>query len=182
MVDFRERHSLQAWLQGNALAALVMAVYVVGLRIQLGLNQRLRRLIIQRERVLLKTVSGFGLAGVVVSEQLQAILQGLRSILNWAVLLLISYLLIPLLLGFFPPTRGIASGLQQQLLPLATSLLNGPLDAIPNLLSIAVIIAIAVLVVLLIIVASVVIAFPCIPGSDSKAFQGADCFWVCSRP
>ncbi|SBO41799.1 mechanosensitive ion channel family protein [Cyanobium sp. NIES-981] len=209
MVRYREAHSLQSWLRGSALAALVLAVYVVWLRLQFRLNGRIRHLIASRERFLLQQLARFGLSALLEPAQVRRLLQGVRSTVHWAVLLLISYLLVPLLLGFFPPTQGIASGLRQQLRTVTLGLLNGVVAAIPNLLTIAVIIGLGVLVVrasngvfdalrlgrlripgfyrewarptsrlvaLLIAVATLVIAFPYIPGSGSKAFQGAGLF------
>ena len=209
LVQYRERHSLQSWLRGSGLAVLVLAVYVIWLKIQYRFNQRLRQLISHRDPFLQRQLTRFGLTGLLDTNTLKAVLQGLRSILNWALLLLISYLLIPLLLGFFPPTQTIATGLRQQLLNVVLALLNGLVAAIPNILSIAVIMAMGVLVgrcsnavfdairlgrmkipgfyrewarttsrlvVLLIMVATLVIAFPYIPGSGSRAFQGAGLF------
>ncbi len=209
MVRYREAHSLQSWLRGSALAALLLAVYVAWLRLQFRLNGRIRDLIASRERFLLQQLARFGLSALLEPAQVRRLLQGLRSTVHWAALLLISYLLVPLLLGFFPPTQGIASGLRQQLRSVTLGLLNGVVAAIPNLLSIAVIIGLGVLVVrasnsvfealrlgrlripgfyrewarptsrlvaLLIAVATLVIAFPYIPGSGSRAFQGAGLF------
>jgi small-conductance mechanosensitive channel len=121
----------------------------------------------------------------------------------------ISYLLIPLLLGFFPPTQGIAEGLRQQLRDLVVNALRGMVQAIPNLLSMLVILVITVLVIrasqawfkavhhgriripgfyqewalptarlvaILFTLAGLAAAFPYIPGSDSKVFQGAGLF------
>jgi small-conductance mechanosensitive channel len=205
----RQAHSLESWLRGSALAALVLAVYVLWLRIQFRINAHVNKLIARRERFLLQQLSRLGLSGLLEPEQVRRLLQGVRASLHWAALLLISYLLVPLLLGFFPPTQGIASGLRQQLLGLALGLVNGLVDAIPNMLSIAVIAGIGVvvarcsngvfeairlgrlripgfyrewarptsrLVAILIAVATLVIAFPYVPGSSSKVFQGAGLF------
>lgn len=209
IVRYRDAHSLQSWLRGSALAALVLAVYVLWLRLQFRLNRRVKALITSREHVLVQQLARFGLSSLVQPAQVRRLLQGLRSSVHWVALLLISYLLLPLLLGFFPPTQGIASGLRLQLRTVALGLLNGVVAAIPNLLSIAVIIGLAVLVTrasngvfealrlgrlripgfyrewarptsrlvaLVIAVASLVIAFPYIPGSGSRAFQGAGLF------
>ncbi|MGC5198251.1 mechanosensitive ion channel family protein, partial [Aphanothece microscopica] len=209
IVRYRQVHSQESWLRGSALAALVLGVYVLWLRMQFRINGRVRDLIFRRETFLLQKLSRLGLSGLLKPEQVRRLLQGLRSSLHWVLLLLISYLLVPLLLGFFPPTQAIANGLRQQLRDLAIGLFEGLVDAIPNLLSIAVIIGIGVLVarfsngvfeairlgrlripgfyrewarptsrlvVILIAVATAVIAFPYIPGSSSKAFQGAGIF------
>lgn len=146
LTKYRQRHSPRSWLRGSALAALVLVIYIIWLRIQFRTNRHARELISHRERFLLTELKRFGLTGLVDPDSLKAILQGLRSILNWAVLLLISYLLIPLLLGFFPPTQSIAKGLRQQVLDIVNAMLNGMVAAIPNILSITVIIGIGVLV------------------------------------
>jgi small-conductance mechanosensitive channel len=209
MKQHREAHSLESWLRGSALAALVLAVYVVWLRIQFRINDRIRAGIARRERLVLQQLSRVGLSGLLEPEQMRRLLQGVRACLHWAVLVVVSYLLVPLLLGFFPPSQGIASSLRQQLQGLALGLINGLVDAIPNLLSITVIAGIGVLigrcsngvfealrlgrlripglyrewarptsrlVAILILVVTAVIAFPYIPGSGSKAFQGAGLF------
>ncbi|EDY38227.1 mechanosensitive ion channel family protein [Cyanobium sp. PCC 7001] len=209
MVRYRQAHSLDSWLRGSALAALVLAVYVVWLRLQFRLNARIRQLIASRDRFLLQQLARLGLSALLEPAQVRRLLQGLRSAVHWGLLLLISYLLLPLLLGFFPPTQGIASGLRLQLRQLTLGLLDGVVAAIPNLLSIVVIIGLGVLVArasnsvfealrlgrlripgfyrewarptarlvaMLIAVATLVIAFPYIPGSSSRAFQGAGLF------
>jgi small-conductance mechanosensitive channel len=129
-----------------------------------------------------------------------------RQLIHWSLILLISYLLIPLLLGLFPPTQAIADGLRGQIRDLLLSFLAGVVQAIPNLLSIAVILAITIVVVrasnswfqavdrgrvripgfyqewalptarlvtIVLCMAGLAAAFPYIPGSDSKVFQGA---------
>jgi small-conductance mechanosensitive channel len=60
-------------------------------------------------------------------------------VLHWGVLLLASYLMIPLLLGFFPPTQGIAEGLRGHIRLVLDGVLEGVVAAIPNLLAIALI-------------------------------------------
>jgi hypothetical protein len=59
-------------------------------------------------------LSGVSLAGsqVLDSGQERGALLLVVRVLHWGGLLLASYLMIPLLLGFFPPTQGIAEGLR----------------------------------------------------------------------
>ncbi len=205
LADYRRSHTAGAWARGTGLALLVLGFYVVWVRVQRRLHGTLRTWIGAQEAGLFVRVqqrSGQLLDPV----QLRASLQLLLQVLHWALLLLISYLLIPLLLGFFPPTQGIAEGLRGQILALVGRLLAAIVATIPNLVSILVILVIAVLgnrcshawfqaidrgriripgfyqewalptarlATILIILASVVLAYPYIPGSSSKAFQGA---------
>jgi hypothetical protein len=60
---------------------------------------------------------------------------------------LASYLLIPLLQGYIPPTQVIAEGLRGQILRLMGGFLDAAVNAIPNLLTIAVILAITTLLI-----------------------------------
>lgn len=206
---YRDSRTLAAWLQGTALAALVLGFYVLWLRGQGLLNERLRLRIAQRQRFLLQHLSRLGLGGFVEVDQVRELMQRLRQVVHWSVVVLISYLLIPLLLGLFPPTQGIAKGLRDQIRDLVIGFLSGVVQAIPNLLSILVILAITILVIrvsnawfraidsgrirlpgfyqewaqptarLAAIVLSLVglaAAFPYIPGSGSRVFQGAGLF------
>ena len=209
ITTFRSTHTLASWLKGTGLAALVLFIYVLLLRWQFRLNQKLRQSIAAQERFLLQHLSRFGITALVQPDQVRQIMQRLRQVLHWSLILLISYLLVPLLLGFFPPTQGIAEGLRGQLLGVVLGFLGGVVAAIPNLLSIAVILAITILairvsnawfhalrlgrlrvpgfytewakptsrlVAILLAVVGVVSAFPYIPGSGSKVFQGAGLF------
>jgi small-conductance mechanosensitive channel len=204
--EYRSRHSLGAWLKGTALAALVLGIYLLWLRMQGRLNNALRQRIGQHEQVVLQRLGRVGLRGVVAGDQVRGLLQGLRQLVHWGLVALISYLLIPLLLGLFPPTQTIAAGLRGQLKDLVNAFLSGVVQAIPNLLSIGVILAITVLVIrasnawfhaldrgrvrlpgfyqewalptarlaaILLILAGLAAAFPYIPGSGSRVFQGA---------
>ncbi|MFO7629979.1 MAG: mechanosensitive ion channel [Prochlorococcaceae cyanobacterium] len=208
MRQYRSSHSLTAWLRGTALALLVLAGYLLWMRWQWRLNERLRRWLALAPSPWLQ---GLGLGGsqLLDTVQVRQSLQLLRRCLHWLVLLLASYLLIPLLLGFFPPTQAIAAGLRERLLDLVSGLLEGAVQAIPNLLSILVILALTVLVIrasnawfgaldsgrlrlpgfyqewakptgriaaTLILLAGLVIAYPYVPGSGSKNFQGAGLF------
>lgn len=206
IVQFRRRHSLKAWLKGTALAALVLGIYLLWLRLQARINAALQRQINERQPSVLRHLSRFRFAGLVEPEQVRSALQGLRQIMHWSLLGLISYLLIPLLLGLFPPTQVIAEGLRGQIRDLVGAFLGGVVQAIPNLLSIAVILTITVLAIrasntwfkalergrvtipgfypewaqptarlaaIVLALAGLAAAFPYIPGSGSKVFQGA---------
>jgi small-conductance mechanosensitive channel len=203
---FRRRHQLTAWLQGTALAALVLGIYLLWLRLQGRINRALQRQINERQPSLLRQLSRFRVGGLVEPEQLRSGLQSLRQIVHWSLVGLISYLLVPLLLGLFPPTQVIAEGLRGQIRGLVGAFLGGVVQAIPNLLSIAVILTITVLVIrasnvwfkalergrvsipgfypewaqptarlaaIVLSLAGLAAAFPYIPGSGSKVFQGA---------
>ncbi len=203
---YRRSHNLGAWLKGTALAALVLGIYLLWLRVQSRINAALQRRIGQHEQVVLQRLGRMGLRGMVAPDQVRSVLQGLRQVIHWGLVVLVSYLLIPLLLGLFPPTQGIAAGLRDQLKGLVTAFLGGVVQAIPNLLSITVILAITILAIrasnawfhaldrgrvrlpgfyqewalptarlaaILLILAGLAAAFPYIPGSGSKVFQGA---------
>ena len=206
ILRYRSSRSLSAWLKGTALAALVLATYVLWWRLQVWINARLSQMIQQRPLPLLRLLRHLGIGTLVDPEQVRTSLQVLRQVLHWSLLLLISYLLIPLLLGLFPPTQLIAAGLRQHLQGLVLGFLGGLVQAIPNVLSIVVIGMITVLairgsnawfralesgrvglpgfyqewaqptarlVAIVFVLAGLVAAFPYIPGSDSKVFQGA---------
>jgi small-conductance mechanosensitive channel len=206
---YRKSHTFSAWLQGTILAALVLAFYILWLRLQGRLNQHLRHRISDAPWFILKKLNRHGLSGFVEANQARQILQTVRQAVHWSLVLAISYLLIPLLLGFFPPTQGVAEGLRKQLRDLVLNFLLGVVQAIPNLLSILVILFITVLVIrasqawfaavhhgrlripgfyqewalptarlvgILFTLAGLAAAFPYIPGSDSKVFQGAGLF------
>jgi hypothetical protein len=79
--------------------------------------------------------------------QVRQSLQLLRRSLHWFLLVLASYLLIPLLLGYFPPTQVIAEGLRGQILRLMGGFLDAAVNAIPNLITIVVILAITTLLI-----------------------------------
>jgi small-conductance mechanosensitive channel len=207
--DYRSSRTLTTWLTGTALAALVLGVYILWLRGQGMVNERVRRRIAERPRFILQHLSRLGLSGFVEVDQVRELMQRLRQVVHWSLIALISYLLIPLLLGLFPPTRGISEGLRGQIGDLVVGFLNGVVKAIPNLLSILVILGITILVIrasnawfqainsgrvripgfyqewalptarlaaILFSLAGLAAAFPYIPGSDSRVFQGAGLF------
>jgi small-conductance mechanosensitive channel len=204
--QYRSTHSLEAWLMGLGLALAVMLLYVLWWQLQTELNRRLQRWLDGR----------FGASGlrwggnqVLDGEQVRGALQMLRRLLHWTLLLVASYLLIPLLLSFFPPTQAIAEGLRAHILRVMGQLLDGGTNAIPNLLAVALILFLTRLAMQAckawfatiergrlvfpgfyrewarptgrmvsgaILLVGVVTAYPYIPGSGSRAFQGAGLF------
>ncbi|MFN6339964.1 MAG: mechanosensitive ion channel family protein [Cyanobacteriota bacterium] len=204
--QFRSTHSLDAWLQGLALALAVLLLYVLWWKLQAALNRRLQRWLDWR----------FGQEGlrwggrqVLDGEQLRGSLQVLRGLGHWTLSLLASYLLIPLLLSFFPPTQAIAEGLRAHILRVLGQLIDNGANAIPNLLAVALILFVTRLAMRgchawfaaidrgrlvfpgfyrewakptgrlvsgAFLLAGLVTAYPYIPGSGSRAFQGAGLF------
>ena len=206
--QYRSTHSLTSWLRGTALALLVLGAYLLWLHLQGDFNQRLREGILRGTTPWLRGVSLAG-SQVLDSEQARGAVLLVLRVLHWGVLLLASYLMIPLLLGFFPPTQGIAEGLRGHIRLVLDGVLEGVVAAIPNLLAIALILLFTRmamracrtwfaaiergrlqfpgfyrewarptgrLVAAAILVAGLVSAYPYIPGSESKAFQGAGLF------
>jgi small-conductance mechanosensitive channel len=205
ILRYRKDNSLGSWLRGTALALLVLGIYILWLRCQLRLNRTIKGWLINRTN---QQRLGLRIGGnqVLDSAQVVPVLQVARQALQWALLLLVSYLLIPLLLGFFPPTQAIAAGLRGQVLGLVGRLCGAMIGAIPNLLWILLILVITVLVIrasnawfraldrgslrlpgfyaewalptsrlvsIFLTLIGVAVAFPYLPGSGSKAFQGA---------
>ncbi|WP_254953192.1 MULTISPECIES: mechanosensitive ion channel family protein [unclassified Cyanobium] len=206
---YRGTHTSSAWLKGTALAALVLAVYILWLRLQGRLNRRLRRHFAERSHFVMQGLGRLGVAGFVEADQVRQLMQWLRQLVHWTLVLVVSYLLIPLLLGFFPPTAGIAEGLRGQIRTTLLGVLRSGVQAIPNLLSIVVVLVITGLVIrasqawfraihhgrirlpgfyqewalptsrlvtILFSLFGLAAAFPYIPGSSSKVFQGAGLF------
>ncbi|MFM8605279.1 MAG: mechanosensitive ion channel family protein [Cyanobium sp.] len=206
--QYRSSHSLSAWIRGTALALVVLLLYLLWLRVQMRLNARLAAWLGRPEGSRLPAIR---LGGIYLLDerQLRALLQWLRRALHWGLLLLVSYLLLPLLLGLFPPTQAIAEGLRSHLLRVVEGLLAGAVAAIPNLVSIALILAVTTVVIRAsnawfreiargglqipgfypewavptqrlvaggLLLAGLVIAYPYVPGSGSKTFQGAGIF------
>ena len=142
---YRSGHSLGAWLRSTALALLFLGVYVAWVRLQQLAERWLHRWILTAPSPWL---GGLQLAGskVLDAEQERASLLWLLRLVHGGLLLLASYLLIPLLLGFFPPTQVVAEGLRGQIRRLLERLLEGLVGSIPNLLAIAVILLLTRLV------------------------------------
>jgi small-conductance mechanosensitive channel len=202
--QYRSRHSLQAWLRGTALALLVLLIYVGWLLWQRQLHGRVHRLLLQRSPAL-----HVGSTQLLDPAQLRPVLLLALNLLHWTLLLLISYLLIPLLLGFFPPTQILAAGLRSQILAVLRGLGAALFAVVPNLLSVGLILGFTVLLLrasnawfraldqervrlpgfypewgrptgriaaVLILMAGLVVAYPYIPGTGSRTFQGAGLF------
>ncbi|MFY7696575.1 MAG: mechanosensitive ion channel family protein, partial [Cyanobium sp.] len=134
--QYRSTHSLEAWLTGLALALAVLLLYVLWWKLQTELNDRLERWLAGRFRAV-----GLRWGGnqVLDGEQVRGGLQVLRRLGHWTLLLVASYLLIPLLLSFFPPTQAIAEGLRAHILRVMGQLMDRGTNAIPNLLAVALI-------------------------------------------
>ena len=143
--QYRSSHSLSTWLRGTALALAVLLLFLLWLRVQMGLNARLAAWLVASRRPL--PVIRLGTIHLLDEIQLRALLQWLRRALHWSLLLLVSYLLLPLLLGLFPPTQVIAEGLRSHMLRVVDGLLAGLVGSIPNLVSIALILAITAMVI-----------------------------------
>ncbi|MFM9111340.1 MAG: mechanosensitive ion channel family protein, partial [Prochlorococcaceae cyanobacterium] len=144
---YRSSHRLESWLTGTGLALLVLLVYALWWHLQQRLNRRLARTIEAAGQRWWPRGLRLGGGQLLDGEQLRDGLQALRRLGHWSLLLLASYLLIPLLLGFFPPTQAVAEGLRSQLLALAGRLLEQLINAIPSLLAVALILALTALVI-----------------------------------
>ncbi len=205
---YRINQTPASWLRGTSLALLALGLYVLWLRGQLAGNSRVRRWIANPANPIIGGVS-IGGNQLLESGQLRGVIQLARSAIHWGLLALISYLLIPLVLGFFPPTQELAEGLRGQILALVQGFVQGGINAIPDLLSILVILGLTTLLIrgsnawfravnlgrlkipgfypewaqptarlinLAILLGGLAISYPYIPGSGSKAFQGAGLF------
>lgn len=140
--EYRSSHSLESWLRGTSLAAALLGVYLLWLHWQRRLHRHLRRRLLER-------CSGLRIGPTQLLEpaQLRRLLLILLNLLHWALLLLVSYLLIPLLLSFFPPTQVLAAGLRGHILASINRLASALLALVPSLSTIAVILAITALLV-----------------------------------
>ncbi len=206
--QYRSSHTLGAWLRSTALALLILGIYLAWVQVQGLLVRRARHWIAAAPTPWL---GGLKLAGskVLDGSQERAALLRLLRVLHWGLLLLASYLLIPSLLGFFPPTQMVAEGLRGHIRGVLERLLDGVVAAIPNLLAIVMILLLTRLVMRAcldwfgaiergqlqfpgfyrewarptgrlvaagMLLAGLVTAYPYIPGSGSRAFQGAGLF------
>jgi small-conductance mechanosensitive channel len=205
---YRIHRSPIAWLRGTALALLVLLVYGLLVRLVLRLNHRLAQWLQRHGRARLPELR-LGSNRLVSRAWMLSTVQLCRAGGLWLVLALLTYLLLPLLLGFFPPTMLVAAGLRGQMAAAALQLGTTVVGLIPNLLALALITALTVIVLrlsrwvfealeqqqlqfswfypewarptariatLLIVVAAVALALPYVPGSTSRAFQGAGVF------
>ena len=136
---YRAHHSLEAWIRGTALALLVLVLYLGWLLWQRRLHRRLHQRLIDHCPGL-----RFGSARLLEPEQLRPLLLVALSLLNWSLLLLISYLLVPLLLSLFPPTQGLAAGLRSQILAVLQAVGAAVVALVPNLTAIALILVVTI--------------------------------------
>ena len=207
--QYRVNHSLTSWLKATALAALFLGLYLGWIRLQNAVN---RQLLLQVDRgvmfgVPFRRLKCFPLP--IGMERLKALLQQIRQLLHWSLLALVTYLLVPLLLAFFPPTMAMSKGLRGQILQFIDGVLDGLVEAIPGLVSVGLILGItfvlfrvsgawfraldqgrisipgfyqewakptARIVSILLVLAGCAAAFPYIPGSGTRVFQGAGLF------
>jgi small-conductance mechanosensitive channel len=137
--SYRNQHSTEAWLLGSTLALLVLALYVGWLFWQRRLMRLLRRWLQSQ------TDLRIGALRLPDLPKLRAALLLGLSAAHWLLVLLISYLLIPLLLGLFPPTRALAAGLRGQILAAVGLLGQIMLGAAPGLLSILLVLGVTLL-------------------------------------
>ena len=205
---YRVQRTPGAWLRGTAVALLVLLGYVLLLQLERRLNKRARGWLGSKASRRLPDIS---LAGnrLISRAHIQRSLQLGRAVLHWAALAAISYLMLPLLLSFFPPTMGLAADLREQMLMAVNQLWDGVLNVVPNLIALVVIGAVttaifklnrrvfkaleteqicfewfypewalptARITTILITAAGLALALPYIPGSTSRAFQGAGVF------
>ena len=205
---YRVQRTPGAWLRGTAIALLVLLGYVLLIQVERRLNQRARNWLRIKASRRLPDIS---LAGnrLISRGHIQRSLQLGRAALHWAALAAISYLLLPLLLSFFPPTMGLAAELREQMLMAVEQLWNGVLNVVPNLIALVLIgaaitallklnqrlfkalkreeirfewfypewaLPTARITTILITAAGLALALPYIPGSTSRAFQGAGVF------
>jgi small-conductance mechanosensitive channel len=202
--QYRSRHRPMVWLSGSLLALLLLLAYAGWVRWQVGVHRRLSRSLGHRRAGL--SVGSYALLD---GDQFRQVLGLGLSLLHWGLLLLGSYLLIPLLLGRFPPTQVLAAGLRGQTRSVLSLAGRQLLEAVPALLTIGLILLATALLVrlsnawfraighgrvrlpgfypewatptgrlvaLALVIAGVVAAFPFIPGSGSRSFQGAGLF------
>jgi len=206
--SYRLSHRPEIWIRGTLLALLVLGGFLLWVRLQTLAYGRLRRWLTQPKG---GPIRGLRIAGreVLDDDQVRASSEWGLRLLHGGLLVLAGWLLIPLLLGLFPPTQVIAEGLRGHILGVLGKLLNGLVAAIPNLLAIALILLVtrlairacqawftaiergqlsfpgfypewarptARLVTLALIVVGLAVAFPYVPGSGSRVFQGAGLF------
>ncbi len=202
--QYRSRHRPMVWFSGTMLALLLLLAYATWLRWQVGLYRSLTRVL--RRRTAGLSVGGYALLD---GDQFRQALSLALSLIHWGLVLLGGYLLIPLLLGRFPPTQVLAAGLRGQTLSVLSLAGRQLLEAIPALLTIALIMVATALLVrvsnawfraighgrvrlpgfypewatptarliaLGLVIGGLVTAFPFIPGSGTRSFQGAGLF------
>ncbi|MCP9907066.1 mechanosensitive ion channel [Cyanobium sp. BA5m-21] len=144
IVRHRQTHRRLDWLRGSSLALLALGFYILWLRGQIALNRRLERWINDPAN---HRIRGLQVGGNqwLTADQERSLLDPLRRIVHGALLLLVSYLSIPLFLGLFPPTQALSETLRRQITGLVVSGALAVSRAIPDLISVAVILGLAVL-------------------------------------
>ena len=144
IVRYRQTHRRSDWLRGGALALLALGFYILWLRGQTALNRRLERWINDPTN---GRIRGLQVGGNqwITADQERSLLDPARRIVHGALLLLVSYLSIPLSLGLFPPTQALSETLRDQIKILVVGGGYAVTKAIPDLLSVAVILGLALL-------------------------------------
>ena len=144
IVRYRQTHRRSDWLRGGALALLALGFYILWLRGQIALNRRLERWINDPTN---GRIRGLQVGGNqwITADQERSLLDPARRIVHGALLLLVSYLSIPLFLGLFPPTQALSETLRDQIKTLVVGGGYAVTKAIPDLLSVAVILGLALL-------------------------------------
>ncbi|WP_216909835.1 mechanosensitive ion channel domain-containing protein [Synechococcus sp. CCY 0621] len=144
IVRYRQTHRRSDWLRGAALALLALGFYILWLRGQMALNRHLERWIKDPAN---RRIRGLQVGGNqwLTADQERSLLDPLRRIVHGSVLLLVSYLSIPLFLGLFPPTQGLSETLRAQITGLVVGGAQAMATAIPDLISVAVILGLSVL-------------------------------------
>ena len=114
IVRYRQTHRRADWLRGSALALLALGFYILWLRGQIALNRRLERWINDPTN---GRIRGLQVGGNqwITADQERSLLDPARRIVHGALLLLVSYLSIPLFLGLFPPTQALSETLRDQI-------------------------------------------------------------------
>lgn len=141
---YRLQHAPGAWLRGTAVALLVLLGYGLLLRWVYRLNRTVRSWLRHQSLKHLPEVQ-IGGNQLVPRESVRNILQLGRVAVYWSTVALLSYLLVPLLLSFFPPTMALAAGLRSQMLGVISAVGSGVVALIPNLLTLILIGVIAAL-------------------------------------
>ena len=102
-------------MKGLGLGLLALGLFILLLRLQRRANQMIRSWISNGENSLL---SGWkvGETEIIAPWQERGVLQVLRIGVHWLVLITLAYLFIPVVLGSFPPTRGLALSIWLSLL------------------------------------------------------------------
>lgn len=143
--EYRAANTLSAWFRGTALAGLVLGAYLFWLKLQRRTNTWLAAQIQTRYGDIGSAPSRSGQHQPLVNRFL--LLNFLREFINLALLASVSYVLIPLLLAFFPPTRWVALGLHQHLRNQIGLISSSLVASIPNVLAVLLLLILGVVLI-----------------------------------